>query len=148
MKTLAALASAALISAAGLLCFFSNPVVIAVKLAPLKPSAELPSFHAIEDDPSQAFDANSDTVHDALRDAVLAAAENLKRDLCNPTLKTRYIEAASKYARAWLTIAPCVGKGACGPSDSVPAMVLVIAAAGEVQGRSEASDSMLRPMAN
>jgi hypothetical protein len=117
VKTLAALASAALIAAAGLLWFFSNPVVIAVKLEPLKPSAEIPTFHRVQDDLRRGVDVNSDAVRDGLRNAVLAAADDLKRDPCNPLRKARYIETASKYARAWLSIVPCVGTRTCGPSD-------------------------------
>ena len=117
VKTFAALATAGLIVGAGLLWFLSNPVVIAVKLAPLKPSAEIPTFHRVQDAPARSVDADSDSARDGLRDAVLTAADNLKRDPCNSTLKARYIEAASKYARAWLSIAPCAATHTCGPSD-------------------------------
>jgi hypothetical protein len=118
VKTLAALASVALIAAAGLLWFLSNPVVIGVNREPLKPSAEIPTFHRVQDDQRHGVDGDGDARHDDLHDALLAAMDSLKGDPCNPMLKARYIEAASKYARAWLSIAPCVGTHTCGPSDS------------------------------
>jgi hypothetical protein len=117
MKTLAALAGAALIASAGLLWFLSNPVVIAVKLEPLKASAEIPTFHRVQDDLRRGVDVDIDVVRNGLRGAVLAAADDLKSDPCNPALKARYIEAASKYARAWLSIAACAGTRTCGPAD-------------------------------
>jgi hypothetical protein len=100
-----------------LLWFLCNPVVIVTKVEPLKPSAEMPTFHLVQDDLRQDVDGDSDAVRDGLRDAVLAAADNLESDPCNLALKARYIEAASKYARAWLRIAPCVGTRTCGPAD-------------------------------
>jgi hypothetical protein len=117
VKTLAALASVGFIAGAGLFWFLSNPVVIGVKLQPVKPSAEIPTFHRVEYDPRRGVDPGNAGEPDGLRDPVLAAAEDLRNDPCNPTLKARYIEAASKYARAWLSIAPCVGTHTCGPSD-------------------------------
>jgi hypothetical protein len=76
MKTLAALAGAALIASAGLLWFLSNPVVIAVKLEPLKASAEIPTFHRVQDDLRRGVDVDIDVVRNGLRGAVLAAADD------------------------------------------------------------------------
>jgi len=49
MKTLAALAVAGLIAGVGALWLLSNPVVVAVKLEPVKPNAALPTFHPVPD---------------------------------------------------------------------------------------------------
>lgn len=48
MKGLAALGAAAFIAAAGVLWFMTRPVVVVMKVEPLKPSAELPTFKRVE----------------------------------------------------------------------------------------------------
>jgi hypothetical protein len=49
MKTLAALAGAAMIVGAGALWLLSNPVVVVYEVKPLQPSAEIPTFHRVPD---------------------------------------------------------------------------------------------------
>jgi hypothetical protein len=118
VKTLAALACAALIAGAGLLWFFSNPVVMTARVQPFTPRADAPTFQRVsQEDMKRSFDGDGDAVRDGLRNAVLAAANNLKNDPCNPTLKARYIEAATQYARAWLSIDPCMATHTCGSAD-------------------------------
>jgi hypothetical protein len=47
MKSLASLGVAALIAAAGVLWFMSNPTIVTMKVVPLKPSSELPTFKPV-----------------------------------------------------------------------------------------------------
>jgi hypothetical protein len=47
MKSLAALGAAAFIAAAGALWFMTQPTIVAVKMVPLQPSAELPTFKRV-----------------------------------------------------------------------------------------------------
>ncbi len=48
MKSLAAIAAAVLIAAAGALWFTTKPAIVIVKREPLKPSADLPTFKRLE----------------------------------------------------------------------------------------------------
>jgi hypothetical protein len=91
---------------------------------PLKPDARIPTFQRVDvNSPRHQLEishaSDDDAVRDGLRQAVLTAADDLKSNPCDQALKARYIEAASKYARAWLSIAPCVGTRTCGSSDGV-----------------------------
>jgi hypothetical protein len=47
MKTLAALAVVGLIAGAGVLWFFSNPVIVTATVQPLQPSAAIPTFKPV-----------------------------------------------------------------------------------------------------
>jgi hypothetical protein len=47
MKSLAAIGAAAFIAAAGALWFTSGPAIVTMKVEPLKPSADLPTFKRI-----------------------------------------------------------------------------------------------------
>ena len=47
MKSLAALGAAAFIAVAGVLWFTTRPAMVTVKLEPLKPSADLPTFKRV-----------------------------------------------------------------------------------------------------
>ena len=47
MKSLATVGAAALIAAAGALWFASGPTIVTMKVEPLKPSADLPTFKRI-----------------------------------------------------------------------------------------------------
>jgi hypothetical protein len=90
----------------------------------LKPDPRLPTFHQVDvNDPrtklETSFVSDNDSVRDPLRRAVLDAADALKDDPCEETLKARYIVAATNYAAAWLSVAPCVGTRTCGQSDHV-----------------------------
>ena len=137
MKAIVALATVALIAAVGLPWFLSKPALMAVKnepstlepsksdpskpepsqRGPLKASAEIPTFHRVADGSGQSVASDNDPERDRLRNATLAAANDLRSDPCNAALKARYIEAASQYARARLRIVPCVGTHTCGPAD-------------------------------
>jgi len=87
----------------------------------LMPDARVPSFHRIgtSDDPrqNQPNDSDGDEVRDGLRRDVLAAADDLRESPCNDYMRDRYIAAATKYARAWLSIAPCFPH--CNPARKV-----------------------------
>jgi hypothetical protein len=88
---------------------------------PLKPEL-LPAWHRVDVESPRfkmenSYATDSDAVRDKLRQAVLEAADDLLREPCNDVMKARYIEAATNYSRAWLSIAPCVGTGRCGSSD-------------------------------
>lgn len=87
----------------------------------LMPDARMPSFHRIgtSDDPrqNQPNDSDSDEVRDGLRRAVQAAADDLRESPCNDYMRDRYIAAATKYARAWLSIATCFPD--CNPNKKV-----------------------------
>ncbi len=90
----------------------------------LKPDARLPTFHRVDvKDPrfqleQTSFASDNDPVRDALRQAVLDAAVALKDAPCDQAVKARYIAAATKYARAWISIVPCVGTSTCRQSDN------------------------------
>jgi hypothetical protein len=47
MKSLASLGATALIAAAGVLWFMTNPAIVTMKVVPLKPSSELPAFKPV-----------------------------------------------------------------------------------------------------
>jgi len=89
---------------------------------PLKPDARLPTWHRVDVESPRvkmmdSYATDSDAVRDKLRHAVLEAADDLLREPCNDVMKAHYIEAATNYARARLSIASCVGTGRCGSSD-------------------------------
>jgi hypothetical protein len=89
---------------------------------PLKPDARVPTFHKVDvNSPrfkmEQSFASDNDATRDKLRQAVLESAKALGDEPCNSVLKASYIEAATAYARAWLSVAPCVGKRTCGSAD-------------------------------
>jgi hypothetical protein len=48
MKGLAAIAVAGMIAAAGALWFQTNPNVVVVKVEPLRPNPNLPTFHQVQ----------------------------------------------------------------------------------------------------
>lgn len=77
----------------------------------LMPDARIPTFHRIgnSDDPrlNQPNESEGDEVRDSLRRDVLKTADDLRENPCNDGLRDRYIAAATKYARAWLSIASC-----------------------------------------
>jgi hypothetical protein len=61
---------------------------------------------------------DDEATRDRLRTELLNDAQSLAADLCNDTLKKHYIEAANNYARAWLSIVPCIRSQTCTQSDS------------------------------
>jgi hypothetical protein len=94
-----------------------------LRVEPLPPSAQIPTFHQVDkDDPLQKLQQTSvsddDPTRDRLRHDVLDNAKALSDDPCNSQLKRWYIKAAVAYTRAWISIAPCMGTRTCGSSDS------------------------------
>jgi hypothetical protein len=90
---------------------------------PVQPDARIPTFRHIDPNsqPStydQTHASDGDIVRDRLRIEVLDYAKALGDDPCNQTLKQNYIKAVVAYARAWISIAPCLGTRTCGGSDS------------------------------
>jgi hypothetical protein len=87
----------------------------------LMPNPNLPTFHRVgtSDDPrdnkEDAYESDHDVVRDRLRQAVQSTADNLLASPCNAYLRDQYIAAATNYARAWLSIAPCLQK--CGSKE-------------------------------
>jgi hypothetical protein len=89
---------------------------------PLKPDPRLPTFHRVDPDSprtqvEESHASDMDSVRDGLRWAVLDSAESLRADPCNEGLKTRYVSAATNYARAWLSVVPCLKTRTCGSAD-------------------------------
>jgi hypothetical protein len=94
----------------------------AVRVIPLKPDQRVPSFHRVDpDSPRTQVEASHasdmDPVRDRLRWAVVDSADSLSSDPCNDGLKARYVNAATNYARAWLSVAPCVATRTCSSAD-------------------------------
>jgi hypothetical protein len=82
-----------------------------------------PAFHRVDvNSPREKLEASdasdNDSVRDGLRHALMDAAEDLAREPCNKEIKARYVEAATKYVRAWLSVVPCLATKTCGSSDS------------------------------
>ena len=63
------------------------------------------------------FTSDDDSRRDVLRQAVLETAKLFGDNPGDAAMKARYAAAATDYARAWLSIAPCVGTMTCCPSD-------------------------------
>lgn len=78
------------------------------------PNAKIPTFHRVgtSDDPrynqEDAFASDTDEVRDGLRRVLQNTGNNLLANPCNGYLRDQYIAAATKYARAWLSISPCL----------------------------------------
>jgi hypothetical protein len=90
---------------------------------PLQPDARIPTFRHIDATSlprtyDQTHASDDDPVRDRLRKEVLDYAKALGDDPCNQVLKHSYIKAVVAYARAWISIAPCLGSQTCGGSDS------------------------------
>jgi len=93
--------------------------------APSTSAAALPTFHRVDpNDPRVAmqrtsFASDGDAERDGLRYAALEDATKLSGDPCNLQLRASYVTAATAYARAWQSIAPCAADSSCGaPGDS------------------------------
>jgi hypothetical protein len=92
-------------------------------MGPRPSPREVPAFHPIDVNSARykyesSYASENDAVRDGFRRTVLDAANELDRDACNQDLKARYIDAASRYARAWLSLAPCLATDrACTASD-------------------------------
>jgi hypothetical protein len=90
---------------------------------PLQPDARLPLFQRVDKDSprfqlEESSISDDDPIRDRLRHEVLDDAKTLSEDPCNPVLRKRYIEAANSYARAWISIVPCIATQTCGSGDS------------------------------
>jgi hypothetical protein len=100
--------------------WFSSPHSSPSAEAPSTAAAALPAFHRVDpNDPRvamqrTAFVGDGDAERDGLRYAALEDATKLSGDPCNPAFKASYVAAATAYARAWLSIAPCAGTSSCG----------------------------------
>ena len=94
-----------------------------LRVEPLKPDPRVPTFQRVDTDSpayklAQSSTSDGDPTRDRLRHEVLDYAKALSDDPCNPAVKHYYIKAVVAYARAWLSIAPCVATRSCGSSDS------------------------------
>ena len=101
--------------------FFGGKWLLQVR--PLRPDARLPTFHHVDADSprvklEQSSVSDNDPTRDRLRNEVLDYARALADDPCNGTLKNHYVKAVIDYARAWISIAPCLGAHNCSGSDS------------------------------
>lgn len=101
--------------------FFGLKWLLTVR--PLQPDARLPNFHHVDvDSPrykaEQSSESENDTVRDRLRSDVLNYAKALGDEPCNETLKASYIKAVVAYARAWISVAPCIASLSCSSQDS------------------------------
>jgi hypothetical protein len=91
---------------------------------PLDPDQRLPTFRQVDvQDPrvqleTTSYASDSDAVRDRLRQAVLDTATALRQKPCNQAVKADYIAAAAAYARARISIAPCVRTRTCRQSDN------------------------------
>jgi hypothetical protein len=92
-------------------------------VVPLKPDARLPTFQRVDPaDPRTKLEQTSvsddDATRDRLRNEVLDYAKAVHDDPCNEVLKKNYIKAVVAYARAWISIVPCIGTQTCHGWDS------------------------------
>ena len=92
--------------------FFGMQWLLTVQ--PLQPDARLPTFQRVDKDSprfqlEQTSISDNDPTRDRLRHEVLDDAKALNDDPCNDVLKRRYIKAVNDYARAWISIVPCLG---------------------------------------
>lgn len=93
----------------------TNAALMPSGAVPLKPSAKVPVFRQV--DPaeynSDPLKGDNDEVRDGLRRAVHDTAKDLIKTPCNDDLKKQYIAAATNYASAQLSIAPCMARNTC-----------------------------------
>jgi hypothetical protein len=103
--------------------FLGGKWLLTPTVVPLQPDARLPTFQRVDpDDPriklEQSSVGDNDATRDRLRNEVLDYAEALHDDPCNEILKKNYIKAVVAYARAWISIVPCIGTQTCRNADS------------------------------
>jgi len=94
-----------------------------LRVEPHKSDPRVPTVEHVDADSSaseltQSSISDGDPTRDRLRHEVLDYAKALSDEPCNPAVKHYYIKAVVAYARAWLSIAPCVATRTCGSSDS------------------------------
>jgi hypothetical protein len=93
----------------------------ALTVHPLKPDARIPTFHHVDTDSAeykfqQSSASDNDPTRDRLRNDVIDYAKALKDDPCNQVLRANYIKAEVAYARAWISIVPCMANETCSGS--------------------------------
>jgi hypothetical protein len=103
--------------------FLGGKWLLTPTVVPLKPDARLPTFQRVDpDDPrtklEQTSASDNDATRDRLRNEVLDYAKAVHDDPCNEVLKKNYIKAVVAYARAWISIVPCIGTQTCHGWDS------------------------------
>lgn len=96
----------------------------ALTIHPLEPDARIPTFHHVDPNSAgyklqQSSTSDDDATRDHLRNEVIDYAKALKDDPCNQALRANYIKAAVAYARARISIAPCLGTQTCSNADIV-----------------------------
>ena len=91
------------------------------------PSAKIPSFQQIDpvEHERNKFKGDNDDVRDGLRREVHDTAKELIKNPCNAYFRDRYVAAATKYARAHLSIAPCLERANCNSKKEVAQLELV-----------------------
>jgi hypothetical protein len=93
-----------------------------MRVEPLKADPSVPTLQRVDTDSTaelgQSSISDGDATRNQLRHDVLDYAKALSDDPCNPIAKHYYIKAVIAYARAWLSMAPCVATRTCGSSDS------------------------------
>jgi len=111
----------------GLAAFLLAAVFFSMKwfltVTPLQADARLPTFRQVDPDSlsrqlMSSSISDDDPIRDRLRHAVLDEAKLLDHDPCSRMLKADYIAAVNAYARAWISIVPCLGTRTCSSSDS------------------------------
>ena len=116
---------AAIVVAALFLSYASMQWFLGVRQ--VMPSAKVPTFHQI--DPVEyernKFKGDSDAVRDGLRREVHDTAKELLKNQCNAYYRDRYVAAATKYARAHLSIAPCLQRNTCNSKKEYAQLELV-----------------------
>lgn len=86
-----------------------------VLVSPSSPNPRIPTFRQVDPDEYKrtVFQGDNDDVREGLRRAVYDTAKSLIRTPCDDELRNQYIAAATKYARAQLSIAPCLARQTC-----------------------------------
>ena len=103
--------------------FLGGKWLLIPTVVPLQPDARLPTFQRVDpDDPrtklEQTSVSDNDATRDRLRNEVLDYAKAVHDDPCNEVLRKNYIKAVVAYARAWISIVPCIGTQTCRNADS------------------------------
>jgi hypothetical protein len=93
------------------------------EVRPLTPDARVPTFQRVDTELprykiEQSSVSDNDPTRDRLRNEVRDYAKALGDDPCNPVLKAHYVNAVVAYARAWISIVPCLGTQTCRSADS------------------------------